>query len=64
MQVLDKMRFHDKDSVILLYKILKDADALDRVRFGMRAVDVNYFRLPISPKLLPTAQTCLTGLEL
>ena len=39
MQVLDKMRFHDKDSVTLLYKILKDADALDRVRFGMRAVD-------------------------
>ena len=64
MQVLDKMCFHDKDSVTLLYKILKDADALDRVRFGMRAVDVNYFRLPISPKLLPTAQTCLTGLEL
>lgn len=48
----------------LLYTILKDADALDRVRFGMRAVDPKYFRNEMAHKLLPTAQSCVGQLKL
>lgn len=54
----------DKERVWLLYTILKDADALDRVRFGMRAVDPKYFRNEITHKLLPTAQSCVGQLKL
>jgi len=36
----------------LLFNIFKDADALDRVRFGLRNLDMNQLRLPIS-KTLP-----------
>lgn len=54
----------NKERVWLLYTILKDADALDRVRFGMRAVDPKYFRNEITHKLLPTAQSCVGQLKL
>ena len=37
---------------------------LDRVRFGMRAVDPKYFRNEITHKLLPTAQSCVGQLKL
>lgn len=36
----------------LMYKILKDADALDRQRFGIRELDIKYLRLDFSHKLL------------
>ena len=48
----------------LLYRILKDADALDRVRFGIYALDVNYLRLPISHKLVPLAVAAESGIQL
>lgn len=54
----------NKERVWLLYTILKDADALDRVRFGMRAVDPKYFRNEMAHKLLPTAQSCVGQLKL
>ncbi|WP_129738738.1 HD domain-containing protein [Massilimicrobiota timonensis] len=36
----------------ILYQILKDADALDRVRFGIRALNTRYLRLDISKSLV------------
>lgn len=48
----------------LLYQILKDADALDRVRFGILKLDVNYLRLQISHKLVPLAVAAVTGIEM
>lgn len=47
-----------------LYQILKDADALDRVRFGIYDLDVNLLRLPISHKLVPLAVTAVTGIKM
>jgi len=47
----------------LLYQIIKDADALDRVRFGIAELDVNYLRLPISHKLVPLAVAAVKGIE-
>lgn len=40
----------------LLYDIFKDADALERVRFGLRALDLNQLRLPVSKELSLTAR--------
>lgn len=48
----------------LLYQILKDADALDRVRFGIYDLDVNQLRLPISHKLVPLAVAAVTGIKI
>lgn len=48
----------------LLYQILKDADALDRVRFGIYGLDVNFLRLPISHKLVPLAVSAVHGVEI
>ena len=48
----------------LLYQILKDADALDRVRFGIYDLDVNQLRLPISHKLVPLAIVAVTGIKM
>lgn len=61
---LKTSNIRDKERVWLLYTILKDADALDRVRFGMRAVDPKYFRNEMAHKLLPTAQSCVGQLKL
>lgn len=36
----------------IMYQILKDADALDRVRFGIRTLDARYLRLEISKSLV------------
>lgn len=44
--------------------ILKDADALDRVRFGIRGVDMNQIRFIESKKLLVIANACLNSLKL
>lgn len=48
----------------LLYQILKDADALDRVRLGIYDLDVNQLRLPISHKLVPLAVVAVTGIKM
>ncbi len=48
----------------LLYQILKDADALDRVRFGIYDLDVNQLRLPITHKLVPLAVAAVTGIKM
>ena len=48
----------------LLYQILKDADALDRVRFGIYDLDVNQLRLSITHKLVPLAVTAVTGIKI
>lgn len=48
----------------LLYQILKDADALDRVRFGIYDLDVHQLRLPISHKLVPLAVTAVAGIKI
>lgn len=53
-----------KSRAWLLYQIMKDADALDRVRFGILALDVNYFRPPISHKLIPLAVTAVNGIKM
>lgn len=64
LKALKASNIRDKERVWLLYTILKDADALDRVRFGMRAVDPKYFRNEMAHKLLPTAQSCVGQLKL
>ncbi|MDO4340486.1 MAG: hypothetical protein Q4C91_20755 [Eubacteriales bacterium] len=53
-----------KSRAWLLYQILKDADALDRVRFGILDLDVNFLRLPISHKLVPLAVAGVSGIKM
>lgn len=53
-----------KSRAWLLYQIMKDADSLDRVRFGIFALDVNFLRLPISHKLVPLAVTAVSGIKM
>ncbi|MDO4327649.1 MAG: hypothetical protein Q4E24_16765, partial [bacterium] len=53
-----------KSRAWLLYQITKDADALDRVRFGILDLDVNFLRLPISHKLVPLAVTAVSGIKM
>ena len=47
-RVFDVMSFHDRDDTlkdeILLYKIFKDADALDRFRLGPNGLDPRFLR--------------------
>ena len=45
----------DKENM-LLYQILKDADALDRIRFGLDDLDPKYLRLEESKKLIDFAK--------
>lgn len=47
----------------LLY-ILKDADGLDRIRFGLRELDMNFLRLDFSKQLTFMAYQSLKGIEL
>lgn len=55
---LEALSLPDTDRIWLLYTILKDADALDRVRFGLRYLDPKYLRNHTAHKLLPVAQLC------
>lgn len=52
----DKQALHDdcfkNDDEMLLYMILKDADALDRQRFDLRSLKIQYLRLDFSKDLL------------
>lgn len=61
---LNKYNFKDSNKVWNLFKILKDADALDRVRFGIRDLDLNYLRLEVSKSLTLVSVELLSGLEL
>ncbi len=47
----------------LLLNVFKDADALDRVRFGLRGIDINQLRLPISKELSLAARICLEQVQ-
>lgn len=46
------------DTVKLLFNIFKDCDGLDRVRFGLRALDLSYLRLDISQHYPLIARIC------
>lgn len=47
-----------RSMVTRLYQIFKDADALDRVRFEIKDLDLNQLRLPISKELTLVARIC------
>lgn len=53
-----------KERITMLYKIFKDADALDRVRLGIRDLDVNQLRCPESHHLTLVARICLEQIKL
>jgi len=46
------------DTVKLLFKIFKDCDGLDRVRFGLQALDLSYLRMDISHHYPLIARIC------
>lgn len=48
---------------MLLYDIFKDADALDRVRFGLMDLDLNQLRNPISKQLSLIARLCFEAMK-
>ena len=54
-RVLSKNRTRSK----LLYDLFKDADALDRVRFGFKALDLHQLRSSVSKELSLVARLCL-----
>lgn len=58
------MNFFNMTRYLNLLNILKDADALDRVRMGFDALDINYLRLKESKKLLLIAKLLLKNLQL
>ena len=53
-----------KENFKQLLWILKDADALDRVRFGIKGLDFNSLRFDFSKKLVLIARLSLNGLTL
>ena len=53
-----------KERVTMLYSIFKDADALDRVRLGIRDLDVNQLRCSESHHLTLVARICLEQIKL
>lgn len=59
----EQTKYRSKPVTWLLYQILKDADALDRVRFGIRDLNVNMLRLPISRTLVLYATRALTQIR-
>lgn len=54
----------NRTKVELLFKIFKDADALDRVRMGLRELDMNYLRLAESKTLTLVARIFLEQIKL
>ena len=56
---LEALSQPNAERIWLLYTILKDADALDRVRFGLRYLNLKYLRNDTAHKILPVAQLCL-----
>lgn len=63
-KVYDRTDFSEEVDVWKVYQILKDADALDRVRFGIRGLDTNQLRLKESLKLPLLATQLINGLKL
>ena len=54
------------DETLLLYRIFKDADAIDRYRFGPKALNERYLRTSAARNLLPVLRPFvlrLTGYE-
>ena len=47
-----------------LFDIFKDADALDRVRFGIRDLDINQLRTPVAKTLTMVALVNVEGIKL
>ena len=47
-----------------MYDILKDADALDRVRFGIEALDINQLRTPEAKTMTMIAEQIIQGVKL
>lgn len=56
---LEALSLPNVDRIWLLYTIFKDADALNRVRFGLRHLNPRYLRNDTAHKILPVAQLCL-----
>lgn len=52
-----------REEGIRLLHIFKDADALDRVRFGIQDVDLNQMRLEVSKTMVLVARLCLQHLQ-
>lgn len=59
----DKLR-KSREVATRLLNIFKDADALDRVRFSIRDLDVHQLRLPVSKELTLAARLCFENLKL
>lgn len=61
LKILKKEFHEEKDIIELLYKILKDADALDRTRFGWckDGLNIDYLRLDESRDIVPIAHAML-----
>jgi len=59
----DRTLSKNRKRATLLYNIFKDADALDRVRFEIRDLDLNMLRLPISKSLTLFARITLEQLK-
>ena len=53
-----------RETMLRLLYILKDADALDRVRFGIRNLDLNYLRFDFSKKLTLMARLIKENLKI
>jgi len=47
------------DNCLLLYKVFKDADALDRFRLGPNGLDKRFLRNNEAPRLIETAKELL-----
>ena len=56
-RINDFKGIEDKERALMLLKIFKDADGLDRIRFG--GLDVRYLRTKHAPELVLIAETLL-----
>ena len=61
---LKSSNIDDKHKIKKMFKILKDADALDRVRFGIKGLDTKYLRFEESKKYILVAVKSQIGLTL
>lgn len=67
-----RFRMQDRKRVWNLLCILKDADALDRLRFGMKisrenkgsGLDVSFLRTSFAAKIIPLAKQCIKYLDI
>jgi len=59
-----KTNFDDSERTHLLFNIIKDADALDRVRFGKHGLDLSFLRLSESSKMTLVARLFIEEIKL